>query len=285
MRLIGADDWAWRDRGPTQRAIAQFGIKSCDLRRLAGGAGRTWTDGRLVIKPVGCVAEHDWVCSVYAGWASDEVRVLQPVRPKADDGSWSVDGWGAHVFVPGRDAHPETELEVIGEVSDRFHAAVVSIPRPVFMDSRDDPWAYGDRLAWEGAQPLGDVSTLEVIDRLLAVLGPVATAPQLVHGDILPNVLLDDDRVPTVIDWPPYYRPVAFARAVMLTDAITFRGAPVSLLTRWATGPDWAQILVRALLYRLGPTGIFALHRRLMGSLVNHVRLVRPVVDAVLAMV
>ena len=189
VRLIGADDWAWRERGPTELTIAQFGINSSDLRRLTGGAGMTWTDGRLVVKPVGCVAEHEWVCSVYAGWASDDVCVPRPVRPQGEDGSWSVDGWGAHVFVPGRDADPETELDVIAEVSDRFHAAVALLPRPAFMDSRNDPWAFGDRLAWEGAQPLGDLSTLEVIDRLRAVLRPVTTSSQLVHGDILPNVL------------------------------------------------------------------------------------------------
>jgi hypothetical protein len=167
VQLIGPDDWAWRDRGPTQRAITQFGMNTADLRRLAGGAGMTWTDGRVVVKPVGYVPEHDWVCSVYAGWASDEVRVPQPVRPRASDDSWSVDGWGAHVFVPGRNAHPETELDVIAEASGRFHAAVALLPRPAFIDSREDPWAFGDRLAWEAAEPLGDSSTLEVIDRFL----------------------------------------------------------------------------------------------------------------------
>jgi hypothetical protein len=40
---------------------------------------------------------------------------------------------------------------------------------------------------------------------------------------------------------------------------------------------------VRAVLYRLGPTGVFAIRNRLMGPLVTHVKRVRPVVDAVLA--
>lgn len=55
------------------------------------------------------------------------------------------------------------------------------------------------------------------------------------------------------------------------------------MLDEWETGEDWDQLLIRALLYRLGPTGVFAVRGRLMGSLVTHVERVRPVVSAVLA--
>jgi len=57
----------------------------------------------------------------------------------------------------------------------------------------------------------------------------------------------------------------------------------MALLDEWETGEDWPQLLVRGILYRLGPTGFFALHNRLMGSLVTHVDRLGPVVDAVLA--
>lgn len=58
--------------------------------------------------------------------------------------------------------------------------------------------------------------------------------------------------------------------------------APMSLLDEWETDEDWRQLMIRALLYRLGPTGLFAARNRLMGGLVTHVERVRPVVDAVL---
>ncbi|HEU4546661.1 MAG TPA: hypothetical protein VFR88_10255, partial [Microlunatus sp.] len=61
------------------------------------------------------------------------------------------------------------------------------------------------------------------------------------------------------------------ANAIAVTDAVTCRGAPMSLLDEWESGEDWPQLLVRAIVYRLGPTGFFALHNRLMGSLVTHV--------------
>lgn len=95
--------------------------------------------------------------------------------------------------------------------------------------------------------------------------------------------MLADGQVPVVIDWPPYFRPAGLANAIAATDAVTFRGAPLSLLEEWSSGEDWDQLLVRALLYRLGPTGIFAIRNRLMGSLVTHVEQVAPVVEAVLS--
>lgn len=284
VRLLNVADWEWRQRGPTPRAVRAFGGREDALRRLPGGIGHAWTDGRLVLKPVGCVSEHAWVCEVYAAWEVQEVRVPEPVVPQgADEVGWSADGWGAHVFLPGRDVDPVRELTRVRHASDAFHDSVKDLPRPDFMDTRDDPWAFGDRLAWDAAEPEGDDDTLEVIARLRRHLAPVSSPGQVIHGDILPNVLVADGLPPAVIDWPPYFRPAGMANAIAVTDAVTFRAAPVSLLDEWATGEEWDQLLVRALLYRLGPTGLFASRNRLMGRLVTHVERVRPVVDAVLS--
>lgn len=119
-----------------------------------------------------------------------------------------------------------------------------------------------------------------MIERLRDHLAPVSSPSQPIHGDVLPDVLVHDRLPPAVIDWPPYFRPAAATRAIAVTDAVTFRGAPLSLLEEWADGSDWHQLLVRAILYRLGPTGVFARHDRLMGSLVTHVDRAQRVVDA-----
>jgi uncharacterized protein (TIGR02569 family) len=284
VTLLGEPDWEWRRRGPTPRAVRAFGARPDDLRRLPGGAGHTWTDGRLVLKPVGCVAEHAWVCEVYEHWSSTEVRVPAPVRPQGDDvDGWSCEGWGAHVLVPGRDAELPREMGLVRAASDAFHAGVEHLPRPAFLDSRDDPWSYGDRLAWEDAEPVGDDRTVALVDRLRRHFEPVGAPSQVIHGDVLPNVLVADGRAPGVIDWPPYFRPAGMGNAIAATDAVTFRAAPLSLLEDWRTGEDWDQLLVRAMVYRLGPTGVFAARGRLMGGLVTHVERLEPLVDAVLA--
>jgi uncharacterized protein (TIGR02569 family) len=278
-------DRQWRQRGPTPGALRAFGVREDALRRLAGGQGHAWTDGRLVLKPVGCAQEHRWVCEVYTAWdASDAVRVPLPVRPiGAEADTWSTDGWGAHVFVPGRDLDLPREVESVRAASDAFHRHLTHVPRPDFMRSRTDPWSFGDRVAWEDADPVGDAATLAVIARLRQRLTPVTVRKQVIHGDILPNVLVADGLPPAVIDWPPYFRPAKLANAIAATDAVTFRGADLSLLDEWAVGADWHQLLIRALLYRLGTTGFFASRNSLTGSLLSHVQRVMPVVDAVLS--
>jgi hypothetical protein len=284
IRLFDDADFQWRRSGPTSRTIRAFGIREDLLRRFPGGAGYNWTDGRLVLKPVGYVPEHDWVCEVYAAWDSHGVRVPEPVAPRGTDGiGWSVDGWGAHVWVPGRDTDLASGLPLVKDASDAFHASLRDVPRPDFLDVRNDPWAFGDRVAWEAAKPEGDQDTLEVIRALSDHLAPVSTPGQPIHGDILPNVLVADGLPAAVIDWPVYFRPVGMANAIAVTDALTFRGAPPELLEEWETGEDWNQMLIRALLYRLGATGLIASRNRLMGSLVTHVERVRTVVDEVLS--
>jgi uncharacterized protein (TIGR02569 family) len=284
VRLMGDPGAEWRRRGPTEAAVRSLGIRGDELRRLPGGAGHVWTDGRLVVKPVGCVPEHDWVCDVYAEWTSTAIRVPEPVHADGSE-TWSVDGWGAHVFLAGRDTDLLAELELVKEAGAAFHEAVADLPRPAFMDDRDDPWAYGDRLAWEDVEPEADEETRAVIEPLLASRRPMTSRSQVVHGDLLPNVLVADGLAPGIIDWPPYFRPRGFGEAIAVHDAVTFRDGSMDLLDSWATGPDWDQLLVRALLYRLGPTGVFATRSRLMGGLVTHVERARPLVAAVLARV
>lgn len=70
----------------------------------------------------------------------------------------SSDGWGAQLLIRGRDT------------DDAFHACIRDLPRPGFMDDRDDRWAFGDRLAWEGIEPEGDDETLAVIEDMCRLL-------------------------------------------------------------------------------------------------------------------
>ena len=97
-------------------SVRAFGVRADELRRMPAGE-HTWTDGRLFLKPVGCVPEHAWVCEVCANWTATHVRVPEPVMPHGPgETGWSSDGWGAQLLIRGRDTEPG-ELEKIKEAS------------------------------------------------------------------------------------------------------------------------------------------------------------------------
>ena len=129
-------------------------------------------------------------------------------------------------------------------VGERFHRALAGVPRPsALLEARTDGWARADRVAW-GELEAGRFAALPEVARLLAACRPVGGVSQLVHGDLSGNVLFADGVAPAVIDFSPYWRPPAYASAIVLSDAVVWHGAPLEPL---ADG----QFLVRALLFRL----------------------------------
>ena len=238
---------------PPPEVLEAFGVRDA-LVPAERGMGRTFLAGDVVLKTVDHEVDHAWVCEVYDAWTCAEVDVAQPLRV---DGAWSFRGWGAQTRVPGVTARVADDPAWFGQVHTAFHAAVAGLARPAHLDGRDDAWSYGDRVAWEGAVPLGGPETLELLERAIGRLRPVAAdeaVEQVVHGDLGGNVLRDGDRG-AVIDWPPYWRPVGWALAVVAHDAVCWDGADPSLLDVLATGPAWPQLLLRAAIYRLATRG------------------------------
>ena len=132
-----------------------------------------------------------------------------------------------------------------------FHAAIAHLPRPAFLDRRDDPWSYRDRVAREELPIDADPAALELLTPLAGARRPVDLAAQVVHGDLAGNVLFAAGLPPAIIDWPAYWRPASWALAVAVADALCWYGATPDLAARWSHQPAWGQMLVRALIYRI----------------------------------
>jgi uncharacterized protein (TIGR02569 family) len=267
---------------PASDVRQAFAADGEEPRLLPGGQSRAWRCGDLVLKPVEHEAEHDWVAQVFVSWpAGDLVRVPVPVAARSGD--LVYDGWAAHRWVDGRDASMRGEPNLVRRGCEDFHAVIADLERPAFLDERDDPWSFGDRVAWEGQQPQGSTLTLRLIESGLAALRPVRSAPQVVHGDIGGNVLVADGLPPAVIDWPPYYRPAGWALAVAAVDAICWDGAPITLLGEWSDVPEWDQLLLRAVIYRIATRGRNEALGRHPGSSDQYVAQRRPSLQAVLS--
>jgi uncharacterized protein (TIGR02569 family) len=228
--------------------LAAFGVDG-DPVRLAGGKGGTWRVGDVVLKPSEGDAEVRWRSDVLAALPeSPHFRIARPVR--AVDGDWLADGWEAARAVAGHPDH--SRVDDVIRTGAAFHEAVAAVPRPGLLDARDNAWEYGNKLAFDDDPPPDRRRPSALLDRLIAYRLPISLPEQIVHGDLLGNVLFADGLPPAVIDWPAYWRPVPWAAAVAAVDAMVWHGVGAGVIGRWAHLPEWGQLLVRAAIYRLG---------------------------------
>ncbi|MFM9372214.1 TIGR02569 family protein [Streptomyces sp. Da 82-17] len=270
-----------RQEPPGLPVLAAFGAEG-PARPLPGGQGGTWCADGIVLKRTGLRTETAWRANTLNALApSDEFRVAPPVRSM--DGTWTAGGWEAWRLVPG--TPDERRVDDVVRAGRAFHAALAELPRPAFLDERDDPWSRADRFSWGYAAGSAEAVAAEegvparefdLVAPLLAARTPLPEdASQVVHGDLLGNVLFADAEglPPAIIDWPAYWRPPGWASAVAVVDALCHHDAEPGVLDRWEHVPHWRQLLVRALLFRI------ATHERLDRDLESAYR---PVVDLVL---
>ncbi|MDI3406978.1 TIGR02569 family protein [Streptomyces cavernicola] len=270
-----------RQEPPSLAVLAAFGSEG-PARPLPGGQGGTWCADGIVLKRTGLRTETAWRANTLNALPkSNEFRIAPPVRSM--DGTWTAGGWEAWRLVPG--TADERRVDDVVRAGLAFHAALAELPRPAFLDERDDPWTRADRFSWGYAAGSAEAVTAEqgvpardfdLVAPLIAARAPLPEdASQVVHGDLLGNVLFADadGLPPAIIDWPAYWRPTGWASAVAVVDALCWHGAEPSVLDHWEHVPHWRQLLVRALLFRI------ATHLHLDGDLESAYR---PVIDLVL---
>lgn len=239
---------------PPAHVLAAFGAVA-EPEPLGGGQGGAWRSGDLVLKTLDwamSLEELEWQGTVLDAVRADGFRVTRLRR--ARDGAALVGGWCAWEYLEG-DHEARRWAEVIS-VGERFHAALAGVSRPALIDARTDHWAIGDRVAW-GELPATRFAHVKHLPRLLDALRPIDAPSQLVHGDLTGNVLFADDLPPAVIDFSPYWRPTAFASAIVVGDALAWEGADESLLDAVAHVDDFPQYLLRALIYRIVVDALF----------------------------
>ena len=229
-------------------------------RSLPDGQGNAWRVGNAVLKRVDVpVPQLEWQASLFDS-LQDRAPFRVPRAIRTEAGDLSVGGWFAMTYLRGR-WEPGRWLDVVA-VGEAFHAAVSSVPRPAFIDERDDPWSIGDRVAW-GDLSVDAIPKTKHLERLIAHLSDVSAPSQLIHGDLTGNVLFDEELAPAILDLSPYFRPTSFASAIVVADALVWEGADASLLEGMTHERDFGQYLLRALIYRIVTDRLFRLDQQL----------------------
>ena len=223
------------------------------------------------------VADHAraaWSAKVRETLFVDGVRLGRPVR--STDGRFVVAGWRADTFVAGT---PEPRHDEVVSSAVRLHEATAKLERPRFLTQPPvAPWSdvdvfiAADRAAWEdrplqslpaGAQvspgSADGQRSIDLINQLAGLRKPTKSPSQLVHGDLYGTVLFAGTAAPGITDITPYWRPSSWAAGVVVIDALSWGEADEGLLERWTPLPEWPQMLLRALIFRLA---VHALHPR-----------------------
>jgi hypothetical protein len=234
---------------PPDHVLAAFGLTGVGPVPLGSSWEGGWRCGEVVLSTVADHARAAWSAKVRETLFVDGVRLARPVR--STDGRYVVAGWRADTFVAGT---PEPRHDEVVSAAVRLHEATAKLERPRFLTQPPvAPWAdvdvfiAADRAAWE--------------ERPLHSLPPGATKgpSQLVHGDLYGTVLFAGTAPPGITDITPYWRPASWAAGVAVVDALSWGEADEGLIDRWSPLPEWPQMLLRALMFRLA---VHALHPR-----------------------
>ncbi|PPI92973.1 TIGR02569 family protein [Nocardia nova] len=258
---------------PPEHVRATFGLREVSPVALGDWDGG-WRCGEVVLSPVADHARAAWSAKVRETLQVDGVRLARPVR--ATDGRYVVSGWRADTYMDGT---PEPRHDEVVSVSLRLHHATARLERPRFLVQQPiAPWVdvdvfvAADRAAWESV-PLRSLKaggmlpvttpdgrhSIDMLAQLATLRKPVQIPSQLVHGDLFGTVLFANGQAPGLTDITPYWRPASWAAGVIVVDALSWGGADPGLLERWSDLPEWPQMLLRAVMFRLA---VHALHPR-----------------------
>ena len=194
---------------PSERVLDLFAVPGA---ATPFGDGLGVVAGDLLLTPGRDPAVQAWLAPLVARLAVAidsrparrrlDLRLAVPVP--ARDGSLVVEGWAASRHEPG--TVPTRDLDVTLAAGRVLHAELA---------------------AWVHTRPAQ-----------LADEGP----GQLVHTTLFGSVLIDPYGAPLVVDVTPRWRPIRWAEALCVLDAVAAGAAPESVLARWSTDAELALL-------------------------------------------
>lgn len=264
---------------PKDSVLAGFRVDSGTPEQLGAAWGFGFRCGQTVLRRV---MEPD-----IALFSAHVRSVIQPVnvglaRPlRSSDGRFMLNGWRADTYLAGRPmarfdetiaAHLRVGQALAGvEMSTIPNRSAVHqilrmtdgvpptpwTPAQMFRVAQQAAFAQSpaDVIA-PGLDPgqVADESTTRCLQLAAEVAGmrqEIASPDQLVTGDPLGTTIYDRTNSAVVTDLVPTLRPAAWPAALAVVDGLSWGNADDGLLKRWAHLPDFGQLCVRALLYRL----------------------------------
>lgn len=264
-----------RNTAPTEGVRGAFQVGYATPALLGDAWGDGWRCDHVVLVPVSDPARGTWTAQVMDRIRPAGVTVPRPLR--STDGRYSVGGWTARAFVSG---HRAPRFDEVAAAAVSLNKALAEERCPSFLTGGSTNWssapsreAVGDvdlfaaaeAAAWaddptgllepvmdSAAVPREDVAAaMAKAAKLLPLRADVTSPDQLVHGDMLGCTVFDGHTDPAVVDLVPAWRPAVWSVALLVVDAVAWASADDDLIDRWSHLPDFNQLLLRAVIYRM----------------------------------
>lgn len=258
---------------PPAEIIEAFGNEG-QPKPVAGGRGLCYEVDGIVFKPSDGDDEAQWISELATNLldrSPSSYRLARPLAVLGQPGEFVYRGWTASTFVSGMAISKSgtgstSPYETIFRASRAFHADVADLIRekpPAITHAISNRWREADKVTW-GEKTLDQVDNVStetlalfqpLLDRLILAKKPFPEdepISQLIHADLTGNVLHGDEpgMAPAIIDLTPFWRPAAYAEAIVVSDGLAWCGAGRELVELYGTDEVRAQLLVRAMYWR-----------------------------------
>ncbi len=225
---------------PSPSTLLAFGLSGTPTP-LSGGRGLCYRIGDAVLRPCDDETESQWLAQLSRALLKRSpvgYRLASPLPSVTSLDTFVVNGWTASSFVAGHESMEHfPELFRAARLLHSDLADFVTEKPAAVAERPFNRFDEADRVTW-GEKSLVDVEKVNtemlrqlrpVLDQLSAARQPLPEESaqlkcQLVHMDLLGNVLFEDGLPPGIIDLTLYWRPALYAEAVVIVDGLTWWG-------------------------------------------------------------
>ena len=149
-------------------------------------------------------------------------------------------------------AHIKNNWQDRLNASRKFHALLKNYAWNVALRPKRHRFSYANSIVW------GDISFENMfngkigayIKQIFSFFKHINCNNQIIHSDLCGNTLFTENKIPVIIDFSPAFRPIRYAEAIIICDAIAWEDAPLELMDI-LDAQDRDQYMLRAINFRL----------------------------------
>ncbi|OGQ17559.1 MAG: hypothetical protein A3B70_03265 [Deltaproteobacteria bacterium RIFCSPHIGHO2_02_FULL_40_11] len=179
---------------------------------------------------------------------SPEILIAKPI--KSISGNWVIENWAATTYIESK--HIKNNWKDRLTASRKFHELLKRFAWNAKLQPERHRFSHADSIVW-GNSPFKNMfygNMGEYINKIFSFFEKINCENQIIHSDLCGNTLFTENKIPVIIDFSPAFRPIRYAEAIIICDAIAWEDAPLELMDI-LDAQDRDQYMLRAINFRL----------------------------------